>query len=99
MGGQSNPGGASARRSGRGADGGTRTPTGRSPPGPKPGAYSNSATSARPGRLWRHPGGWARCVSYSDVSYPTPPANYTSPPGAVAQLVVASVSKTEGPRF
>jgi hypothetical protein len=28
-----------------------------------------------------------------------PRANYTSPPGAVAQLVVASVSKTEGPRF
>ena len=28
------------------AGGGTRTPTGRSPPGPKPGAYSNSATPA-----------------------------------------------------
>ncbi len=31
------------------AGGGTRTPTGRSPPGPKPGAYSNSATPARAG--------------------------------------------------
>jgi hypothetical protein len=39
-----------ARRSGAptasSAGGGTRTPTGRSPPGPKPGAYSNSATPA-----------------------------------------------------
>src|SRR3954465_1796470 len=31
----------------RGAGGGTRTPTGFRPPGPKPGAYSNSATPAR----------------------------------------------------
>ena len=28
------------------ADEGTRTPTGFRPPGPKPGAYTNSATSA-----------------------------------------------------
>src|SRR5262245_2952543 len=56
------------------AGGGTRTPTGFRPPGPKPGAYSNSATPARcsaptaargPARLYgplRWPGGPQRRV-------------------------------------
>src|SRR4051794_41883110 len=98
MGGQSNPGGASARRSGRGADGGTRTPTGRSPPGPKPGAYSNSATSARRDRLWRPGGGWGPTLPFGGGFRPTPGAGATGPPpGAEVRWGGGRAPKTQGP--